>query len=120
MTPFNPEKKEVLLASEELGPAMDITDQEDANQYFENYVLWIWQQTPQMTLEKAKGVAKTNLAYYAAYFDNEVRTRVEKLFNCEHPFFGGIKEKGPPTPEAAFKLGLEWGEKLKNKSNERK
>ena len=38
MTKFNPENKESLTTGETLGPAMEITDPEDAKQYLTEYV----------------------------------------------------------------------------------
>ena len=41
MTIFNPENKDILTYGECLGPAMSITDQADADQYYDTYVNYI-------------------------------------------------------------------------------
>ena len=63
------------------------------------------------TQEEAEGLARGNLGYWAGYFDHATRERVERLFRCEHPVFGSVAEKGPPTPEEAFRLGVEWAKR---------
>jgi hypothetical protein len=111
-TIFNPEKKDKLTYGECLGPAMKITDPADATQYLKAYAFI------QVALDRGEGnrggktaeqIAKSNLGYYAGYYDNETRERVERLFNCNHPIFGAIAEKAPPTPEEAFEMGRKMG-----------
>lgn len=91
---------------EKYGPAMEITDQDEAVAYFEACV----QQT--MTFgksrEEAEEIEKGNLAYYAGYYNHETRLRVERLFACSHPIFGPAKD-GAPTPEKAFEMGRRLG-----------
>jgi hypothetical protein len=106
MTKFNPENKETLTTGETLEPAMNITDQNDAIQYFTAYAQFMFQHyEPSDTYENAVKICKSNLGYYAGYYDSETRKRVEKLFSCVHPFFGSIKDNGEPTAVQAFELG---------------
>ena len=90
--------------------AMTVPDQEGADTLLEQLV-----RTHQMETgcprEEALEVQRSNLGYYAGYYDAETRARVERLFRCAHPFFGAIAEKGQPTAEEAFRLGLELGTK---------
>lgn len=102
MTKFNPEGKEVLTYGECLEPAMEITDPEDAAQYFKDYVAFIEPRDDDMI---AESMAKENLGYYAGYYSTDTRERVERLFSCQHPVFGAIAEKGNPTPEEALEMG---------------
>lgn len=85
------------------GPAMSITDQAEADLYFEECV------ADCMTYGKdraeAEDIERANLGYYAGYYNNETRSRVERLFHCAHPIFGAIANTPPPTPEQAFALG---------------
>ena len=117
MTVLNPENKELLTIGEALDPAMKITDPEDAKQYKAAYVAYLQKhqdkegKVPDMTAEE---IANANLGYYAGYHSNEVRKRIEKLFNCAHPVFGSIKENGVPTPKQAFEMGKKLSEQLKN------
>jgi hypothetical protein len=96
--------KEITIA-DKYSPAMTIETQEDADAYFERLVFhseaWFgFERDEAVILERA------NLGYFAAYYNNETRERVERLFKCEHPVFGSIVENGPPTPEAAFQAGV--------------
>jgi len=108
MTKFNPENKETLTFGECLGPAMEITDPQDAQQYLAEYVNHIQKyldKEPREDNMTAEDVAKVNLGYYAGYYDNETRGRVESLFTCVHPIFGTVKDNGIPTAEEALELG---------------
>jgi len=108
MTTFNPENKATLTYGECLGPAMEITDPEDAKQYLEDYVNYIQaalDKEPRDDSKTALEIAGVNLGYYAGYYDNETRERVERLFDCSHPVFGKAAE-GTPTPEEAFEAGV--------------
>lgn len=109
MTTFNPKNKKSLTYGEALDPAMNITDESDALQYLKQYVSFI-----QMQLDSgeasaegktAEEIAKINLGYYADYYSNETRQRIEKLFNCSHPVFGSIKLNGAPSTEQALEAG---------------
>lgn len=108
MTKFNPENKDVLTYRECLAPAMAITDQADADQYLADYIAF---QTAHM--DEASGkytpeqICKINLGYYAGYYNEETRERVERLFRCSHPIFGSIAQNGSPSPETAFRKGFE-------------
>jgi hypothetical protein len=86
-------------------PAMTIESQEEADAYFAALV------ARQLKLVKvararAEKVERENLGYYAGYFDSATRQRVEKLFRCEHPYFGPIAKNGQPTPEQALAAGF--------------
>ena len=91
------------------GPAMTITDETQAQTYFEKLVKGTMEETA-YSLEDAERIVRHNLGYYAGYYDNETRERVERLFQCEHPIFGAIKEKGAPTAREAFEAGIKMGE----------
>ena len=101
MTPFQGK-----TWGEVLGPAMKITDPADAAHYFAAYVNSIEREAG--SREKAEALARANLGYYAGYYDSETRLRVERLFFCAHPIFGPAAN-GTPTPEEAFRLGVEAG-----------
>ena len=97
-----------------LDPAMKVTDPEEAKAYLEAYTQHIAELRPCGTALAVK-VARENLGYWAGYYDNETRARVERLFGCAHPAFGAIAEKGPPTPEEAFEMGKKAGEAFAKK-----
>lgn len=76
-------------------PAMEITDQAEADAYFDSCV----RHTMSFGLseEEAASIERQNLGYFAGYYDHETRERVERLFRCAHPVFGAIAQNGPPT-----------------------
>lgn len=74
------------------GPAMEIEDQVEADEYFEKCVLHSMLFVENR--EEAEKIERSNLGYYAGYYGEEVRRRVEKLFCCVHPVFGSIEIKG--------------------------
>jgi hypothetical protein len=89
-------------------PAMKITDQDEADAYFQGLVKWHVERWGKLPAE-AETIVKSNLGYYAGYWDADTRRRVERLFKCEHPVFGSIAKNGQPTPEAAFAAGVKAG-----------
>ena len=110
MTKFNPENKELLTFGECLGPAMEITDPEDAQQYLTEYIKYtqtFLDKKPRDDGMTAEDICKVNLGYYAGYYDSDTRVRVESLFTCAHPVFGTIKDNGQPTAEEAFQKGMD-------------
>lgn len=92
------------------GPAMAITDQAEADRELERIVVEI-HMAGELDRIRALEIARESLAYFAGYYGNETRERVERLFRCEHPIFGSIAERGPPTPEYAFAAGFKMGTK---------
>ena len=65
------------------------------------------------TREEAERIERENLGYFAGYYSNETRERVERLFKTAYPFFGAIAENGAPTPEQALLAGIELGTQLR-------
>jgi len=111
MTKFNPHGKTTLTYGETLDPAMKIIEQADADQYLKEYADFIEKQPDFKGNETGISIAKANLGYWAGYWNDETRKRVEKLFKCAHPVFGSIEENGVPTNEQAFEMGLNAGKK---------
>jgi hypothetical protein len=94
---------EQITIGDKYRPAMEITEQVAADEYFERCV------THCMSFGKsrkeAEAIERANLGYYAGYYSHETRARVERLFSCAHPVFGSIAEKGIPTPTEALEAG---------------
>lgn len=84
-------------------PAMKITEQAEADAYFEALIQRSMTHFGQAR-EEAESIQRQNLGYYAGYGSSETRKRVERLFCCAHPIFGPIS-LGAPTPEQAFAAG---------------
>jgi hypothetical protein len=88
-------------------PPMKIESQEEADAYFERLVGVILEANPDVSRARAEGVVRDNLGYWAGYFDDATRERVERLFKCAHPVFGAFAVKGPLSPEEALRMGME-------------
>lgn len=93
-----------LTIGEKYGPAMEITDQAAADEYFEACVAHLMDNHGTERAE-AETIERANLGYYAGYYSPETRARVERLFRCAHPVFGSIETNGSPTPLDAFTAG---------------
>lgn len=100
---MDPFPKDVSIATK-YEPAMKIADQAEADAYFERCVEHTMTRFGRPRWE-AEEIERANLGYYAGYFDNETRRRVERLFRCGHPIFGKIAAVGAPTPEEALQAG---------------
>ncbi len=100
-----------ITIGDKYGPAMAITDQSQADEYFEACVQQNLRQqarankTPDRA--EAEKIERINLGYYAGYYDAETRARVERLFRCAHPIFGEITKNGSPTFDQALNAGCE-------------
>lgn len=93
MTKFNVENKDLLTIGESLGPAMKITDEADAVQYKKAYMAYIQKYLdvePDKDGRTANEIANINLGYFAGYYSDETRERVERLFCCSHPVYGSV------------------------------
>jgi Asp-tRNA(Asn)/Glu-tRNA(Gln) amidotransferase A subunit family amidase len=99
MTPIDNDR--VYTIGEIYGPAMKITDQGETAAYFAELVAYMQARNPGMDSETAREAVLSNLGYYAGYYDNATRRRVERVFGAAHPIFG------PTTPTAgeAFSAG---------------
>jgi len=92
-----------ITIGDKYDPAMKITEQANADAYFERLVQHCMSHGK--TRSEAEQIERSNLGYYAGYYDMETRVRVEKLFKCAHPFFGAIAVNDPPSAEEAFEAG---------------
>lgn len=84
-------------------PAMKVQTKEAAAAYFKK--LQDLQSENGVHPDISENILKVNLAYWAAYGSNEQRERIERLYDCEHPYFGSFKENGRPTTDEASELG---------------
>lgn len=98
------ETDEEMTSGETLGPAMTITDPEEANEYLRT-MIERGMRLEGLGREEAEKNAKSNLGYFAGYCDTETRIRVNRLFAAAHPIFGN----NFPTAKEAFEKGVELG-----------
>lgn len=94
-----------ITIGDKYSPAMTITDQAEADRYFEECVLHSMMFGN--SREKAEDIERQNLGYFVGYCSAETRERVERLFRCKHPIFGSIAENGQSRAALAFSLGRE-------------
>jgi hypothetical protein len=94
--------------------AMEVRTQEEADAAFEDLVKQCMYGRP-CDRQTAEQIQRSNLGYYAGYYNEETRERIERLFKCAHPIFGPIANNGSPTPERALKLGMAMGKKARAK-----
>lgn len=86
--------------------AIAVEDQGAADLMFEQLVQETMRENDNMGREEAIETLRDNLGYFAGYFGNEVRARVERLYRCAHPVFGPIATTKPPSADEALKLGM--------------
>ena len=93
-------RSEETTIRELYAPAMEITDQMEADEYLARLIhrsIVVFGQA----YEEAYVVQMSNLGYYAGYYSRDVAVRVQVLFGATHP----IIPMGA-TPEEIFALGL--------------
>lgn len=94
------------LFNEELRLAKENKD--EAHEFFKEYVKAINDENDDCgSLDEAEIIAKSNLGYYAGYYDEETCNIIYETYQCEHPIFG--KEPFNVSPGVAFKKGYEMG-----------
>jgi hypothetical protein len=91
-----------VTIGEKYGPAMQITDQAEADCFFGKLVAQWLLDNPQATRAEAERAERANIGYYAGYCSDATRGRVEKLFKAEHPIFGHSR----PTAREAYAAGI--------------
>lgn len=92
--------KHGITIGEKYRPAMEVTTQAEAAAYFEKCVAHTMGHGK--TRSEAEAIERANIGYFAGYYDDETRRRVEHLYGAAHPIFGKIAECGPATPEQAL------------------
>jgi hypothetical protein len=106
---FDPKKK--YTSGQLYRPAIFIKNKADAVVYFEELVEYHLQEEGLTIDEKeVRRNIKDSLGYFAGYYDDETRLRVEELFECAHPMFGKAKD-GTPSIEEALKKGMDFAER---------
>jgi hypothetical protein len=97
-----------ISTADKYEPAMAISEQSAADEYFERCVEHAMEAYG-LPREEAEAIERRSLGYFAGYYDCSVRERVERLFRCEHPIFGSIAKNGPPSGLEAFVKGIVLG-----------
>ncbi len=92
-----------ITIGDKYNPAMEITDADEAREYFEACVEHSMR-AHGMNRAEAESLERQNLGYFAGYYDTDTRLRVERLFACKHPVFGAAAD-GVPTAGKALEAG---------------
>ena len=101
--------KDFITCKDKYSSAFQITKQEDADEYFSSCVEHTMRLNTELTEKEAIELEKDNIAYFACYTNNiDIRKRIEKLFNCEHPLFGSVDN--PLSADEIFLIGKAIGE----------
>ncbi len=93
-----------ITIGDKYGPAMEIDNQIDADQYFERLV--VHGMSRGKTRKQAEALERTNLEYYAGYYSATVAKQVYRLFRCAHPIFGTFR----PDADEALNTGRKAGQ----------
>jgi len=104
------EQKATLTIGQVYDPACSFVEtEEQAKKYFDllvNYAVTIHS----ISVEEATKNELLNIGYYAGYYDNDTRIKMQKLFGAIHPIFGRVF----PTADEALEIGKRIGEKMRN------
>ena len=81
------------------------------DQFLNAYVTSILDLNESVTnYEEALNIARSNLGYFAGYYDRKTYDRINKAYSAIHPVF-----KTNPfdiAPEEAYRIGLEMGKAM--------
>ena len=104
--------KELNTIGEVFNEALHLakTDKNEAQDFFYQYVNHI-SFVNKYSWDKSIEIAKSNLGYFAGYYNQEVCDIIYKTYQCSHPIFGD--KPFSVNPEEAYRKGLEMGGKLK-------
>ena len=91
--------------------ALDLAkkDTYEAQEWFYEYVNCISMDNS-YSWDKSIEIAKSNLGYFAGYYNQEVCDIIYKTYQCSHPVFGD--KPFEISPEEAFKKGMELANNL--------
>ena len=78
-------KKDITIG-EKYGKAMEIRTQSEADAYFEECVQH--NMSFGNSRVESEKIERSNIGYYAGYYDSETQARVNRLFGTRHPVFG--------------------------------
>ena len=81
------------------------------DKFLNAYATYILDENESVTnYEEALNIARSNLGYFAGYYDRKTYDRINKAYGAIHPVF-----KTNPfdiAPEEAYRIGLEMGKAM--------
>ena len=82
------------------------TDKNKASDFFKAYIEYILNTNDKVnTYAEAEEIAKSNLGYFAGYYNRETIDIIYKTYQCSHPIFGD--KPYDVSPQEAFEKGME-------------
>jgi len=78
----------------------------EAQEWFKEYVHYIMTENNSNNRDEAVSIAKSNLGYFAGYYDAETCDLIYKTYQCSHPIFGD--KPFDVDPEEAYRKGQSW------------
>lgn len=114
--------KNPISLFDKYNPAMQITTQEKADEYFyecvQHCMLTALEAGQVLNMGEAAEIERQNLGYFAGYYSHETRLRVEQLFHCVHPAIGAAAE-GQKSPAELIKIGMDMAKEY-DRTHERR
>lgn len=102
-----------ITNAEKYEPAMQITDQAEADAYFVRCVEHTMRLHPELTLQEAQQAERHNLGYWTGYKSHTVAERVERLFSACHPYLGPVQWRHEYNAEEIFEMGRKLGQRTR-------
>lgn len=85
-------------------------DKDKASTFYNEYVQYVMD-INKSDRDAAERIVKSNLGYFAGYYNKDVCDIIYSTYNCCHPIFG--KSPFSVSPEEAFETGYKLGKQLK-------
>ena len=106
------EGKELNTIGEVFDEALHCAKTSKASDFFKAYVEYILNTNDEVnTYAEAEEIAKSNLGYFAGYYDRKTIDIIYKTYQCSHPIFGD--KPYDISPQEAFKIGVKYGKRAK-------
>lgn len=84
------------------------------SEFFNNYIDYILENNPDLSLKDATKRAKDNFGYYAGYYGVDTRKLIAKTYNALHPYFG---DNYDISSYEAFMIGYNSAKGIKVKND---
>jgi hypothetical protein len=109
--------KEQLLGDKmsNMDDAMKVQTVEEADAFIEQVM--VENNVSAKDRPEKEQILRSNAAYFAGYYDQETRERIERVFKAAHPIFGSTAANGRVDPSVAFRLGEAAGKAMKDGKN---
>lgn len=93
--------------------AMHLETEEQAEAWLDKISAEYLQNNPLAEPEATRTKFRESAAYYAGYFGQDTRARVERIFKTAHPILGAWDRPDPLSIPDIIKLGFEFGQRVR-------